>query len=162
MNLYSYVGNNPVRWIDSLGLSPEDVEKIKAWASQHYGERQESGQSIGTPEGDGTLAAWARGAATNLCSYAPGSTCEGCGDAANDALAAFNEAKAGLNLDDDWTATNVDDADVTIPFVTPRTNEDPNETHVAPHSYVGIESSNPSDPSINVDAHRSQTRIHPR
>ena len=29
LNLYGYVGNDPLNWVDQLGLSPQDVEKIQ-------------------------------------------------------------------------------------------------------------------------------------
>lgn len=154
-NLYSYVANNPLSWIDSLGLSPEDVKKIKAWADKRYADRQASGRSSSFPPGDSDAAARARGAVTNLCVSVPGTSCEGCGDAANDTVAAFHEAKGGLDLDDDWTIAPVDDSDGPI---YPQ-NGDPTQTNFLPHSTTNIKSRNPSDPNIRVDAHRSQTRV---
>jgi hypothetical protein len=156
-NLYPYVSNRPLYWIDPLGLSPEDVEKIKAWAEKHYADRQASGQSSSFPPGDSEAAARARGALTNLCASVPGTSCEGCGDAANDTVAAFNEAEGDLGLDDDWSIAPVDDSDGPI---YPQ-NGDPTQTNILPHSTTNITSSNPSDPNIRVDAHRSQTRVQP-
>ncbi|MCP5056118.1 MAG: hypothetical protein GY937_05255 [bacterium] len=154
-NQHSYVASRPLYWIDPYGLSERDVRKIKKWAKKHYGNRQASGQSSSVPPGSSEPAARARGAVTNLCSNLPGTSCEGCGDAANDTVSEFNESKDELGLDDDWTIEPVDDSDGPL---YPQ-NGDPTQTNILPHSTTNITSSNPSDPNIRVDAHRSQTRV---
>lgn len=127
------------------------LKKIRVWAERRY-------RALGARGERFPLSGRAGGAATNICAFFfPGGSCKGCGELANDTLAAFDAAKGSLDLDDTWVARPVDDSDG--PLFTQ--DEDPSQTNLLPHSAVELRSSNPLDPKIRLDPHRALTSVQP-
>jgi len=47
LNTYSYVGNNPMGWIDPYGLCKQDVENVRKWIEDHIGIEQSENWEFG-------------------------------------------------------------------------------------------------------------------
>jgi len=141
INLYQYVGNNPVNKIDLFGLSPADVTRLQTISQGLTYQMTADGQRLGswlwgpaggylgniiqTPQ---DLYDWATG--RPLRNYQQGSwSCQAQAQNMQDRLQPF--LQPGL-LDDAWTATQV---------------QNDSNTHV----WLQLNSSNPNDPVIVVD-----------
>ncbi|KPJ88073.1 MAG: hypothetical protein AMJ53_17300, partial [Gammaproteobacteria bacterium SG8_11] len=52
-NTYTYVGNNPMSWIDPYGLCKEDVENVRNWIAENIGIEQSKNWKFGDASGGG-------------------------------------------------------------------------------------------------------------
>jgi len=138
-NFYRFVSNNPVRFTDSLDLSPEDVEKLKEACQMCTDQLTGTGHRLPSgagPLGQHELLSWPRiqrqifAEATDLSVDAQIPKMQGCRQQAENAQLCFQWQ--GPTTDSKWTFAVV-----------------PIWWHL--HWVVQGRSSNPSDPAIMCD-----------
>jgi RHS repeat-associated protein len=125
LNLYGYVGGNPVNFVDQDGLSPEDVQKIRDRFFETLQQRTKDNKRHSWPWWNNFCKSWGFPGCKNY------ETCEGQTD---DMITALEE----LELDDRWDFSAENNHDIK-PIWWPG------------HNWVRATSNNPRDPSIWLD-----------
>lgn len=148
LNLYTYVGNNPIYWTDPLGLSPADVGRLQTVAGgliyQMTADGQRNASWIWGPAGGwvGNIIQtprdlWDTIAGNPLRGYKEGSwSCHSQAENISDRLKPFLEPGW---LDDNWSF---------------QLQQNSANTHV----WLELKSSSPNDPIIKVDPFKGQVK----
>ncbi len=130
LNLYAYLGNNPINNFDPLGLSAEDVKRIVDAARAYIGQMTTAGERSGN-------GFW--GGIWNDINPVGFRKRVGCAKQSDRVLA--NALLPLLNFDDNWTFAHVD------------------TFGLGPHQFIIAHSDNPSDPPIRIDPFYNDVRL---
>jgi len=131
LNLFGSRKNNPLRYVDIEGQSPQDVKKIEKIYNDYVQQQTKAGKRVSPGWLNNFLALYA--------SY------EGCGPQALGLSDRLNQAAADKQFDDKWQF-EIDE----LTFG--------NETYFPIHQRVRGDSNNPQDPTVIADPHKPEFR----